>query len=190
MDLVPSPSQTIGPFFHFALTADEALGRLAGPSARGERIRLACRVLDGDGAPVDDAMIELWQADAGGKYNHPDDAQDKAPDPAFRGFGRLSTNEDGVCVFETVRPGRVPGCGGTLQAPHVNVSVFARGLLNRLVTRLYFAGDAANEDDPVLALVSEDRRHTLMAHPEAGHRDLWNFEIHLCGERETVFFDV
>ena len=190
IDPVPSPSQTIGPFFHFALTTNEDLGCLARPGAKGERIRLACRVLDGDGALVTDAMIELWQADAGGRYNHPEDTQEKAADPAFRGFGRLHTNEDGACVFETVKPGRVPGRGATLQAPHVNVSVFARGLLNRLVTRIYFAGDAANQEDPVLALAPEDRRDTLMAHPDPEHPRVWNFEIYLCGERETVFFDV
>jgi protocatechuate 3,4-dioxygenase alpha subunit len=190
MDLAPIPWQTIGPFFHLGLTADATLARLAGPGAKGERVRLACRVWDGDGSPVSDAMVELWQADAGGKYNHPDDTQEKAADPAFRGFGRLPTNEDGACVFETVKPGRVPGWRGTLQAPHVNVSVFARGILQRLVTRIYFAGDPANQQDPVLALAPEDRRHTLMAHPDPEHPGVWNFEIHLCGECETVFFDV
>ncbi len=189
MHLVPSPSQTIGPFFHFALTTDPAQGRLAEAAAKGEHIRLACRVLDGDGALVDDAMIELWQADAGGNYNHPDDT-DKAADPAFRGFGRLATNPEGACVFETVRPGRVPGGGGKLQAPHVNVSIFARGLLNRLATRIYFADDPANAQDPVLALAPEDRRDTLMAHPDPERRGVWNFDIRLSGERETVFFDV
>ena len=108
MDLVPTPSQTIGPFFHFCLAPDESLGEMAGPAAIGERVKLVCRVTDGDGSPVDDAMIELWQADANGKYNHPDDTQETAADPAFRGFGRLATNREGVCVFETVKPGRVP----------------------------------------------------------------------------------
>lgn len=164
MDLVPSPSQTIGPFFHCYFTVYGTLGSLAGAQAKGERIRLAFRVLDGDGAPLNDAMLELWQAD-------------------IAGFGRLPTDEQGACVFETFKPGRVDR-----QAPHINVSVFARGLLNRLVTRVYFAGDAANSEDTVLALVPEDRRHTLMAH--ASGEGLWNFEIHLCGGQETVFFDV
>jgi len=190
MNLVTSPFQTIGPFFHFALTADKALGCLAGAGARGERIRLACRVRDGHGEAVDDAMIEIWQADAGGKYDHPDDSQEKAPDPAFLGFGRLATNDAGVCVFETVKPGRVPGPPGALQAPHISVSIFARGLLRPLVTRVYFAGDPANAQDPVLALAPEDRQDTLMAHPDPGQPGLWNFEIRLQGERETVFFDV
>ncbi len=163
MDLVPSPSQTIGPFFHVYLNAFGVLSNLA-RQAKGERIRLAFRVLDGDNAPLNDAMIELWQADSGA-------------------FGRLPTDEQGTCVFESVMPGRVAP-----QAPHIDVSVFARGLLNRLVTRAYFAGDPANADDPVLALVPEERRETLMAHPDG--EGLWNFEIHLCGDRETVFFDI
>ena len=164
MDLVPSPSQTIGPFFHCYLAAYGTLGNLAGAQTKGERIRLAFRVLDGDGVPLNDAMLEMWQADIGA-------------------FGCLPTDEKGACVFESVKPARVGR-----QAPHINVSVFARGLLNRLVTRVYFAGDPANAEDPVLALVPEDRRETLMAH--SGGEGLWNFEVHLCGERETVFFDV
>ena len=186
----PIPWQTIGPFFHFALTADEALGRMAGPGAKGEQIRLRCRVFDGDGAPAGDAMIELWQADAAGAYDHPEDPRQKSADPAFRGFGRLATGEDGACVFETVKPGRVPGWKGTTQAPHINVSIFARGVLQRLVTRVYFAGDPANREDPVLALAPEDRRSTLMAHPDPDHPGVWNFDVHLSGERETVFFEV
>jgi protocatechuate 3,4-dioxygenase alpha subunit len=190
MKIVPTPSQTIGPFFHFCLTADSALGCLAEAGAQGERIRLVCRVLDGEGAAVRDAMLEVWQADAAGKYNHPDDTQDKIPDPAFRGFGRLCTDEDGVCIFETVKPGQAPGPGGTLQAPHVNVSIFARGLLRQLVTRVYFGGEPANGNDPILALVPADRRDTLMARPDTQHPEAWKFEIRLRGEDETVFFDV
>jgi len=161
---------------------------LASPQTKGQRIRLACRVFDGDGIPIDDGMIELWQANAQGKYNHPDDPQLKAIDPAFSGFGRLATDENGVCTFETILPGRVPVNDGKLQAPHINVSVFARGILNRLATRIYFAGDPALADDPILALVPETRRKTLLAQ-HAGNGE-WIFEIHLCGEKETVFFDV
>ncbi len=174
MELIPTPSQTIGPFFHLCLTADADLACLAGPDAKGERIRLVCRILDGDGAPVNDALIEIWQADADGDYNS-----------TFRGFGRQCANEDGVCVFETVKPGRVGA-----QAPHVNVLIFARGLLKQLCTRIYFAGDPANVNDPILALVPEDRRDTLMAHPQPGDSSVWNFEIRLCAGCETVFFDV
>ena len=159
MPLDLTPSQTIGPFFHFALTPDAGTGCMAGPEVAGERIRLACRVWDGEQAPVTDAMIELWQADIGG-------------------FGRLATDEHGVCVFESVR------------SPHVNVSIFARGLVDRLVTRIYFAGDPRNLCDPGLALVPADRRHTLLAHADAAQPGLWHFEIHLRGEGETVFFDL
>jgi protocatechuate 3,4-dioxygenase alpha subunit len=184
------PSQTIGPFYHFGLTTNQALGCLAGPEAKGERIRIRFRLFDGDGAPVPDGMIELWQADAAGKYGHPDDTQDRAPDPAFCGFGRLATDDEGCCVFETVCPGRVPDGRGGCQASHINVSVFARGLLARLCTRVYFEGDPALAEDPVLALVPEDRRHTLLARRCAAQASEWNFDIHLQGEQETVFFDI
>jgi protocatechuate 3,4-dioxygenase alpha subunit len=190
MELVPTPSQTVGPFFHLGLTTNGAVGCLAGSGARGERVWLTCRVFDGDGVPVNDAMIEVWQADADGKYQHPEDTQEKAVDLAFRGFGRMATAEDGSCVFETIKPGRVPGNGYTLQAPHINVSVFARGVLKRLATRIYFAGDPANQEDLALALVPKERRDTLMAQPDPEHSGVWRFDIHLCGERETVFFDV
>ncbi len=125
-DFVATGSQTVGPFFHLGLINRENAGRLAGPDARGEHIRLAIQVFDAEGAGVPDAMIEIWQADANGKYDHPDDPQDKRPDPAFRGFGRLPSDKDGRMVFETVRPGRVPGIDGALQASHINVRVERR----------------------------------------------------------------
>src|ERR1700694_3341928 len=179
MDLVPTPSQTVGPFFHLGLPANFD-GTLAGPDAKGQRVRLTCRIFDGDSAPVPDAMIELWQANAGGKYDHPDDLQNKALDPAFRGFGRMATSQDGSCIFETIRPGRVPAPGNTLQAPHLTVSVFARGILKRLATRIYFSGDPANGEDPVLALVPAGRRDTLMARPDGERPGTWHFDVHLC----------
>ena len=194
MDLIPTAIQPIGPFYHFALTpgwetGDNSAGVMAGPEARGERVRLAIRVLDRDGGLVTNAMIELWQADAGGKHNHPADTQAKTADQAFRGFGRLATDDQGLCVFETVKPGQVPGVKGQFQAPHINVSVYAPGLLRRAVTRIYFAGNPANGTDEVLGLVLEDRRPTLLAHPvaEAG---AWHFDLHLTGPCETVFFDL
>jgi len=190
MDLTPIPSQTVGPYFHLGLTTGRFSGCLAGPEAKGERILLKCRVLDGDGALVNDALIEVWQANANGKYYHPEDTQEKPADPAFCGFGRMATAEDGSCSFETIKPGRVPGNGNALQAPHLNISVFARGVLKRLATRVYFAGDPGNEEDPVLALAPEERRGTLLAQPDPTHPGVWQFDIHLCGERETVFFDV
>lgn len=184
------PSQTVGPFYHLGLTSNAALGCLVRDACKGERIRLQFRLHDGDGVPVPDGMIELWQADAAGRYDHPDDTREQSPDPAFCGFGRLATDDCGVCTFDTVYPGRVPdGCGG-LQAPHISVSVFARGLLARLCTRVYFEGDPALGEDPVLALVPEDRRTTLLARRDLEHADQWNFEIRLQGEHETVFFDI
>lgn len=191
MDFVPNPSQTVGPFFHFAITAEKtSVGSIAGPQTKGERVLLTVRVLDGDGAGIFDAMIEIWQANAEGKYNHPDDAQQKSVDPSFLGFGRLATDQDGRCEFETIKPGRVPGPENSLQAPHLNVAVFARGLLRQLYTRTYFAGDPANGDDPVLRLVPEDRRQTLMARPDPSRPGGWRFDIRLQGDNETVFFDV
>ena len=194
MDLIHTANQPIGPFYHFALTpgwatGDRSAGVMAGPAAKGERIRLTVRVLDKDASPVTNAMIELWQADAGGKYNHPADTQKKIADPAFRGFGRLATDDQGLCVFETVKPGQTPGLKEPMQAPHINVSVYAPGLLRRAVTRIYFDGDPANESDEILSLVPEDRRPALMARPGA-ESDAWCFDLHLSGPCETVFFDV
>jgi len=184
------PSQTIGPFFHFSLTANAALGCLTRPDAKGEHIRIRFRLLDGDGAPVPDGMLEIWQADAAGKYDHPADTQEQAPDAAFCGFGRLATDAAGCCTFETVVPGRVPDGRGGCQASHLNLSVFARGLLGRLSTRVYFEGDPALAEDAVLALVPEDRRPTLLARRDPAETALWSFDIHLQGENETVFFDI
>lgn len=186
--IAPTASQTVGPFFHLGCTEHSPVGSLVTPETKGERIRITCRVLDGDGAPVNDAMIEIWQANVLGKYNHPEDLQQKEIDPAFPGFGRLATDETGACTFETIRPGRVPGNEGSLQAAHINVSVFARGVLKRLATRIYFAGDPAAENDPILGLVPADRRHTLLAKQDRPGE--WSFEIRLCGKNETVFFDV
>lgn len=186
--LVPTASQTVGPFFHLGCTDRGSVENLVKPETKGERILLTCRLLDGDGVPVNDAMIEIWQANAEGKYNHPDDMQAKALDPAFNGFGRMATDDNGICAFKTIRPGRVPGNNGALQAAHISVSVFARGVLKRLATRIYFAADSALANDPVLALVPEDRRRTLLA--KEIRPGEWNFDIHLCGPDETVFFDV
>jgi protocatechuate 3,4-dioxygenase, alpha subunit len=184
MDLTPTPSQTAGPFFHVGLTDTRSVARVAGEGAKGERLWLTFRLLDGDSLPVPDAMIEMWQADSEGNY------KDGRAAETFGGFGRLATLEDGSCTFETIRPGRVPGPGNTLQAPHINVSVFARGLLKRLSTRVYFAGDPAHSEDPVLALVPEHRRATLFARPDPVRDRGWIYEIRMRGEGETVFFDV
>jgi protocatechuate 3,4-dioxygenase alpha subunit len=186
---VAIPSQTVGPYFHLGLTRGENTGQLAEKDAQGEHIRLAIRILDAEGAGVPDAMVELWQADANGKYNHPDDPQDKTPDPAFRGFGRLPSDKNGTVVFETVRPGRVPGIDAPLQAPHINVHIFSRGVLRHVSTRIYFSGDSANADDAILRLVPPARRETLIAHPDAQQPGTWQIDFRLCGDGETVFFD-
>jgi protocatechuate 3,4-dioxygenase alpha subunit len=191
MSLGPTPSQTVGPFFSFGLTAEKSSVRcIAGPQARGERVLLMCRVLDGDGSPVPDAMLEIWQADADGKYNHPDDAQHETADPSCSGFGRMGTSEEGSCEFETIKPGCVSGPGNVLQAPHLSLAVFARGMLKQLYTRIYFAGDPGNQKDPILALVPAERRESLMAHPDSGRPGAWRFDVRLQGEQETAFFDV
>ena len=175
---IPTASQTVGPFFNFGLTANAKLGVVAGPDCPGERIRLTVQVCDGSSAGCcGDAMIELWQADANGEYG------------AFPGFGRLETGIDGACTFETIRPGRVAGPDGNLQAPHINVLVFARGLLKHLHTRIYFEGDPANQSDLVLGLVPEERRATLLAR-QSKDAATWTFDIVLQGDGETVFFDV
>ena len=185
-----TPFQTVGPFFHIGLTDPRSVAQIAGPNVRGERVKLLCTVRDRDQQPITDAMLEIWQANADGKYNHPDDRQDKPVDSSFRGFGRLATDPQGVCLFETIKPGRVPANDGGWQAPHLNVMVFARGLLRRMPTRIYFAGDPANDDDPVLALVPKDRRATLLAQPAPGEPGTWRFDVNLGGAQETVFFDI
>jgi protocatechuate 3,4-dioxygenase alpha subunit len=187
MDFTPTPSQTVGPYLHLGLTDARSISRIAGDGAKGERVWLTFRVLDGEGAPVPDAMIELWQADSEGNYAHQDSYEDSG---VFGGFGRLATAPDGSCTFETIKPGCVPGPGETAQAPHMNVSILGRGILKRLSTRVYFAGEPANAADPVLALVPEDRRATLLARPDPAPTGNWIFDVHLRGEGETVFFDV
>jgi protocatechuate 3,4-dioxygenase, alpha subunit len=177
--LTATSSQTIGPFFHFGIATDISLGCI-GAGAAGERIQLVVRVLDGDGVPVSDALIELYHADADGAYGR----------DGFCGFGRLSTGADGACRFETIRPGRVPDDRGGRQAPHINLCLFARGILRHLYTRIYFADDPALAEDAILALVPEHRRDTLMARAIAGAVGQWSFEIRLQGQGETVFFDL
>jgi protocatechuate 3,4-dioxygenase, alpha subunit len=160
---------------------------MASDGAKGERVWLTFRVLDGNGVAVPDAMIELWQADSEGNYVHGEGGADGG---AFGGFGRLATAEDGRCTFETIRPGCVSGPTETVQAPHINVSILGRGILKRLSTRVYFAGEPANAADPILALVPENRRSTLLAQPDPARSGNWIFDVHLRGEEETVFFDV
>ena len=185
-------SQTVGPFFHDGLLREGAhTPILITPDTVGERIRIEGRVLDGDGAPVPDAMLELWQANAVGRYNHPLDTRDLPLDPTFTGFGRTGTAPDGRFWFETIRPGAVPYDETTMQAPHICVAVFGRGLLNHLFTRLYFADDPATAADPVLLRVPAARRATVLAtRAEAAGTPIYRLDIVLQGAGETVFFNL
>lgn len=193
MSVPATTSQTVGPFFSIGLSR---LYRdaLAAPNVRGEHIEVTGRVLDGDGILIPDAIIEVWQANSYGKYAHPEDSQDKSLDEDFSGYGRIPTDEQGKFRFTTIKPGRVPGpiaAGGasTLQAPHLVISVFMRGLLRRLVTRMYFAGDPANTDDPILSLVPAARRATLLATKNLSQPSTYEWTIVSQGLHETVFFD-
>jgi protocatechuate 3,4-dioxygenase, alpha subunit len=188
---VTTPSQTVGPFFHDGLDRP-GWADLTEAGASGDKIRLEGRILDGDRAPVSDAFLEIWQANAAGRYAHNEDRQDKALDPHFRGFGRVFTDAEGRYAFTTIRPGRVPGRGNTLQAPHLNVAIFARGLLKQLTTRIYFADqDAANEADPVLSAIDDAAiRGTLLAAPVESAIPTYRFDIVLQGEGETAFFEI
>lgn len=193
-----TPSQTIEAHFTQSLVPDRygrpGLGRtvLAGDHTGGERIVLVGRLLDGEGAPVVDALVELWQANRHGRYAHPADGRREFPlDPHFQGFGRVATGADGGFRFVTVKPGKVPGPDNRLQAPHMNLTIFAAGLLSHLHTRMYFDDEAdANTKDPVLELVDKSRRGSLVASREpTAERVIYRFNIHLQGHAETVFFD-
>lgn len=182
----PTPSQTVGPFFHNALL-DRDYSALVSPD-HPRAIRIEGTVYDGAGEPVPDAMLEIQQVDESGRYDHPDDETGNIyPDKYFSGFGRAGTDGDGGYSFVTVKPGPVPGPEGRTQAPHIMVSIFARGLLKRLVTRIYFPDEEqANGLDPVLSMVEDrDLRKTLIARESAG---VLRFDIHLQGEEQTAFF--
>ena len=183
-----TPSQTVGPFFKIGL---EPLNRIqiASPGIPGERITIQGQLLDGEGQPVPDALVETWQANAEGRYIHPEDLQGEPGKADFLGFGRIPTDEKGCFRFTTIKPGPVPGPEGTTQAPHIVVSVFMRGLLTRLITRIYFLGDARNEKDYVLNLIEPSRRCTLMARPAAEDASMLIWNVNLQGENETVFFE-
>ena len=168
--LVATPSQTVGPFFHFALTP-VAAGHVAG-AVEGDRIRLRITVTDGDGRVVPDAVLELWVAHGSVSL-----------------FVRMPTGDNGTCECETARPGCGSDATGAQQAPHINVCLFARGLLRQLHTRIYFTGDPSLDADPVLALVPADRRRTLLATADDTHPGRWRFHIRLQGPEETAFFD-
>ena len=179
--MASTPSQTVGPFFHFNLIrpGDDDLVR-PGAMPAGEVIQIGGRVLQDDGSPVNCALVEIWQADAAGRF------ASNGGDPGFKGFGRSLTRHDGRYGFRTVRPGPVPGPGNALQAPHIAVSVFAAGLLRRVITRIYFDGEPLNEADPVLGTIEDDAaRETLLARPADGR---YAFDIVLRGPNQTAFF--
>ena len=186
MSLYASGSQTVGPYLHIGLTWLNT-ARIASPAMKGERVVIQGRLLDGDGVGVSDGLVEIWQANAAGKYAHPEDRRQIPLEKGFRGFGRIPTDAKGRFRFSTVKPGRVPGPRGKLQAPHLSVTVFMRGLLKQLSTRIYFPGDPANAQDPVLKRVPAPRRATLIARRRAKGVLEWN--IVLQGRDETAFFD-
>lgn len=188
MSFHATTSQTVGPYFRIGLqwlNCDD----LAPEGVEGERVIVQGRVLDAGGLPVPDAFLEIWQANSHGKYAHAEDTQDKPLEPRFTGYGRVPTDKNGFFRFRTIKPGAVPGPDGKDQAPHLLVSVFMRGLLKRLVTRMYFADDNRNAADPILALVEPHRRSTLIAR-KTGESGLQEWTIHLQGNDEIVFFDV
>lgn len=188
MSLHATASHTVGPFFHIGLAQHHAID-LTGPGVDGERVTILGRVLDGDGRPVGDALIETWQANVHGRYAHPEDDLLKPLSPGFTGFGRVSTDDDGAFRLTTIKPGAVPGPAGTMQAPHLVVVLFMRGLLKHLLTRLYFPDEPANADDPVLNLVPAERRATLVARKSAAEDGVLEWNVILQGADETAFFD-
>lgn len=207
-----TPSQTVGPFFHYGLpwkggadlvgksdmgarpdlfAEDHWVLNLSSPTGtpEGEAIEITGRVLDAEGTPIPDAMVEIWQANAAGRYHATDDARDDVPlDAHFIGFGRAATDAEGVYRFRTIMPGRVPGPDQSMQAPHIAMSVFGRGIIKRLATRLYFADAVGHDEDAILACVPEERRHTLIATRQDD--GVWWLDIRLGGADETVFFDI
>ncbi|MDZ5451108.1 protocatechuate 3,4-dioxygenase subunit alpha [Labrys sp. ZIDIC5] len=197
--LKESPSQTAGPYVHIGLTPnfaeitgvyDRDLGDvMVNAGTKGERIGVRVRVLDGTGTPLRDALVEIWQADHAGLYNSPSERRGTA-DPNFTGWGRKATDmETGECLFETVKPGRVPFKDGRLMAPHITFWIVARGINLGLHTRMYFADEeAANGEDPVLARIEHRQRVATLIAARKG--DAYVFDINLQGERETVFFDI
>jgi protocatechuate 3,4-dioxygenase alpha subunit len=203
MSLQATSSQTVGPFFQIGL-ARFYVDDLTGPGVAGEAIEIEGRVFDGDGQPVPDGVIEIWQADAQGKYAHAESTEEpesmekldarakgqvqvRRGPGLVRGFGRVPTQADGWFHFKTIKPGRVPAPDGTLQAPHIAVSVFTRGLLRGLVTRIYFPDEPSNAEDFALKLVEEGRRYTLIA--KKAHDNKLEWDVVLQGNNETVFFD-
>jgi len=198
MSLQMTSSQTIGPYLHIGTDWLNTPNLVNGAKVSGERIVIQGRMLDGKGNPVNDGLVEIWQANAHGKYPHPEDKSDKPVEVGFRGWGRVPTDDNGRFQLTTIKPGRVPGPDGKLQAPHIAVTIFARGLLKQLTTRIYFPDGEGNTDDAVLNLVPAERRNTLIARAVPGKPGEleWNIVLqgggqeHRAGQGETVFFDI
>jgi protocatechuate 3,4-dioxygenase alpha subunit len=178
MSLHATPSQTVGPYFSLGMDA-LIVSDIAG-KAKGARYTIRGKVFDGEGKRVPDAVIEFWQANETGKY----------ADPAFTGFGRVATDAEGGYSITTIKPGRVPGPGATMQAPHIAVTVFMRGMLKQAMSRIYFPADPDNGSDPVLHLVPAERRDTLIAKAVPGHAGVLEWNVVVQGKDETVFFDI
>ena len=180
-------SQTVGPFFSIGLKHLSRTDLSQGNT--GERITIQGAVVDGDGQPVPDAILEIWQADPDGRYHHPEHSPAEDDATPFFGFGRVPTDDLGRFSFSTVKPGPVHSPDGKPQAPHLQISVFMRGLLKQLVTRLYFPEEPLNSSDPVLQVVPESRRETLIARQTGQNQNSLEWNVHLQGGSETVFFD-
>jgi protocatechuate 3,4-dioxygenase alpha subunit len=196
-----TPSQTAGPYVHIGLAPgaagfdiyDHELGwDIAGPNAKGERIRIEGLIIDGTGSPIKDVLLEAWQANAEGNYAHPEGGG--PVEDGFRGWGRVITDFDtGEWAFETIKPGPTPGRKGAVQAPHINLWIVARGINIGLNTRAYFDDEAeANAKDPVINTIEwENRRPTLIAkRSERDGKPVYRFDIRIQGDDETVFFDI
>jgi protocatechuate 3,4-dioxygenase, alpha subunit len=183
-----TPSQTVGPFFSIGFSWLERTDLRAGvPTATP--VTITGRVIDGDDRPVPDAVLEIWQADDNGQYSHPESSGSLPTNDKFFGFGRIPVDHEGKFHFKTIKPGSSRAPDGTVQAPHLVISILMRGLLRRLLTRIYFPGETANESDPVLNLAPPSRRHTLIARHENASEETLVWDVHLQGNNETVFFD-
>lgn len=197
--LKETPSQTAGPYVHIGLTPNflgidgvypvDLGSQMVNEHTKGERIDVVVRVIDGTGTPLKDVLVEIWQADANGLYNSPNEPRGKA-DPNFTGWGRQASDMDtGECVFHTIKPGQVPFVDGRMQAPHISLWIAARGINIGLQTRMYFGDEeAANRVDPVLTRLEHQNRVPTLIAPRVGNT--YKFDIHLQGEKETVFFDI
>jgi protocatechuate 3,4-dioxygenase, alpha subunit len=183
-----TPSQTVGPFYSIGFSWLDRADLTQGVDA-GAKVTIQGHVLDGDNQPVPDGVLEIWQADVNGRYAHPEDAAERLAPNQFWGFGRVSVNDQGEFCFKTIQPGGVAGPGGAKQAPHLVVSIFMRGLLRRLVTRIYFPDEPLNNSDAVLGRLPGSRRGTLIATRDSSDKQILRWDVHLQGDQETVFFD-